>query len=159
MAQLKPNCANVADKNLKRQGFRTFFPLVETTRKVQGRFVTSKRPVFPGYLFVSLDPERGLWRAINSTAGVTRLVEFGEGPASVPHDLVEQLMERCDAAGKLLSPQILKAGDRVEITSGPFASLVAEIEKIAPDRRIWVLMNVMGSKTRVSLGAEAVRTT
>lgn len=26
-AQLKPNCANIAGKNLKRRGFQTFLPL------------------------------------------------------------------------------------------------------------------------------------
>ena len=29
LAQLKPNCANIADRNLKRQGFQTFLPVEE----------------------------------------------------------------------------------------------------------------------------------
>ena len=48
LAQLKPNCANIADKNLKRQGFQTFLPMEEETRQRNGKFVTAMRPLFPG---------------------------------------------------------------------------------------------------------------
>ena len=55
LAQFKPNCANIADKNLKRQGFQTFLPMEEETRKRNGKFVTAMRPLFPGYIFVTFD--------------------------------------------------------------------------------------------------------
>jgi hypothetical protein len=55
LAQLKPNCANIADKNLKRQGFQTFLPMEEETRQRNGKFVTAMRPFFPGYIFVTFD--------------------------------------------------------------------------------------------------------
>lgn len=57
----------------------------------------------------------------------------------MPLDLVSQLMLRCDAKGKLLPPKLLKPGDQVTLTKGPFANFVAEVEKIAPDRRVCVL--------------------
>ncbi len=157
LAQLKPNCANIADKNLKRQGFQTFLPMEEETRQRNGRFVTAVRPLFPGYVFVAVDVARGLWRTVNSTYGITRLVSFGKEPAAVPLDLVSQLMLRCDTKGKLLSPKLLKAGDQVTMTKGPFTNFVAEVEKIAPDRRVWVLMEIMGGQARVAVGADQLR--
>jgi hypothetical protein len=39
----------------------------------------------------------------------------------------------------------------------PFANFVAEVEKIAPDRRVWVLMELMGGQTRVAVGADQLR--
>ena len=63
LAQLKPNCANIADRNLKRQGFKTFLPMEEETRQRNGKFVTSMQPLFPGYIFVAFDVARGFWRA------------------------------------------------------------------------------------------------
>ena len=87
LAQLKPNCANIADKNLKRQGFKTFLPTEEETRERNGKFVTAIRPLFPGYIFVAFDEARGLWRTVNSTYGITRLVSFGKEPTAVPLDL------------------------------------------------------------------------
>jgi len=158
LAQLKPNCANIADKNLKRQGFRTFLPLEEETRTRNGKFVTAMRPLFPGYIFVAFDVAHGFWRTVNSTYGITRLVSFGKEPTALPLDLVSQLMLRCDAQGKLLPPKLLKPGDQVTLTKGPFANFVAEVEKIAPDRRVWVLMELMGGQTRVAVGADQLRT-
>jgi len=99
LAQLKPNYANIADKNLKRQGFQTFLPMEEETRQRGGKFVTAMRPLFPGYIFVAFDVARGLWRTVNSTYGITRLVSFGKEPTAVPLNLVSQLMLRCDAKG------------------------------------------------------------
>ena len=158
LAQLKPNCANIADKNLKRQGFNTFLPMEEETRQRNGKYVTAMRPLFPGYIFVAFDVTRGFWRTVNSTYGITRLVSLGKEPTAVPLDLVSQLMLRCDANGKLLPPKLLKPGDQVMLTKGPFANFVAEVETIAPDRRVWVLMEIMGGQTRVAVGADQLRT-
>lgn len=157
LAQLKPNCVTIADKNLKRQGFTTFLPMEEETRQRNGKFVTAMRPLFPGYIFVAFDPTRGFWRSVNSTYGVTRLVGFGKEPAALPLDLVSKLMLRCDAKGNLLPPKILKPGDQVTLTKGPFVNFVAEVEKIAPDRRVWVLMDIMGRQSRVAVEADQLR--
>lgn len=157
LAQLKPNCANIAEKNLKRQGFQTFLPTEEETRQRNGKFVTAMRPLFPGYIFVAFDVACGLWRMVNSTYGITRLVSFSKEPTVVPLNLVSQLMLRCDSNGKLLPSKVLKTGDQVTLTKGPFANFVAEVEQIAPDRRVWVLMEIMGGQTRVAVGADQLR--
>jgi transcriptional antiterminator RfaH len=157
LAQMKPNCVSIADRNLTRQGFRTFLPTEEVTRERQGKFVTAQRPLFPGYIFLSFDIAEGHWRKVNSTSGITRLVSFGKEPATVPLGLVSQLMLRCDASGRLLPPRLLKPGDQVTLTTGPFARFVGEVEKIAPDRRIWVLLDIMGGQTRVAVSARELR--
>lgn len=158
LAQLKPNSANIAEKNLKRQGFQTFLPLEEETQRRNGKLVTVLRPLFPGYIFVAFDMACGFWQMVNSTYGIARLVSFGKGPAAVPLDLVAQLMLRCDAKGKLLPPKTLKPGDQVTMSKGPFADFSAEVEKITPDRRVWVLMEIMGGQTRVAVRADQLRT-
>lgn len=158
LAQLKPNCAKIANQNLKRQGFRTFLPMVEETRQRHGKFVNALLPLFPGYIFVAFDVTGGPWRAVDSTYGITRLVSFGRKPASVPLDLVSQLMLHCGISGTFLPPKLLKLGDQVRLTTGPFANFIAEIEKITPDRRVWILMNIMGEQTRVAVEAKQLRT-
>jgi transcriptional antiterminator RfaH len=84
-------------------------------------------------------------------------VSFGKEPAAVPLNLVSQIMLRCDASGKLLPPEVLKPGDQVTLTKGPFANFLAEVEKIEPDRRVWVLMELMGGQKRVAVGADQLR--
>lgn len=110
LVQLKPNSATIADRNLKRQGFRTFLPVEDVTRRARSRFVTTEHPVFQGYIFVMSDAARGGWRAINCTSGITRLVSFGGAPRAVPDGIVSGLMLRCDMQGKFMPPERLKPG-------------------------------------------------
>ena len=149
LAQLRPNCAAIAQRNLDRQKLQTFLPLERDTRQRNGKFENIMRPLFPGYIFVALDRARGLWRSVNSTYGVTRLVSFGEAPAPVPNDLVAALRERCDDRGLLLPPATFHPGDTVTLNSGPFAKFVAEVEKVGVDQRVWILLDFMGRQTRV----------
>lgn len=107
---------------------------------------------------MALDALRGGWSAVNSTYGVTRLVSIGNTPAPVPTALVDQIILRCDRKGKLLPPRLLKPGDQVTVTKGPFTDFVATIERIDPDRRVYVLMEMMGQQTRIAMNAGHIRT-
>jgi hypothetical protein len=49
LAQIRPNSAQIALRNLARQGFVTFFPQEEGTRRSRGRFEPVLKPLFPGY--------------------------------------------------------------------------------------------------------------
>jgi transcriptional antiterminator RfaH len=157
LAQLKPNSYRIAEKNLQRQSFGTFLPLHEETSRRNGKFVSSTKPLFPGYLFVSFNIASGGWHRISSTYGVTRLVSFANEPAAVPGDIVSALKRRCDDSGKLLPPHGLSPGDSVKLASGPFAEFMAEIERIEPDRRVWVLLDLMGRTTRLAVDADALQ--
>ena len=157
LAQFKPNGHRIAERNLVQQGFRTFLPQHEETTRVRGKFIAQMRPLFPGYLFVALEMLHGGWRAVNSTYGITRIVSLGKEPTPVPLGLVSQLMLRCDQEGKLLPPKILKRGDQVMIAKGPFMNMIATIESVDPDRRVWVLMDIMGGQTRVAVDASQLR--
>jgi len=167
LAQFKPNCHKIAVRNLHLQRFQTFLPLHEETKRKSGRFISTLRPLFTGYMFVAYDTTKGGWRAINNTYGVTRLVSFtygvtrlvsfGNDPQPVPLDLISRLMLRCDAGGRLLPPRILHPGDAVRISGGPFAEFVATVEKISPDQRVWVLLDLMGRTTRVAVRPEALQ--
>lgn len=156
--QLKPNSQAIAERHLARQGVNIFAPFEELTVRKGQQLVSSKRALFPGYLFVSFDPERVHVRSINSTFGVCRLVSFaGCAPSPVPDALIAGLMQRCDPAGKLLPPSSLKCGDTVQVSSGPLAQLVGTVEQIAPDQRVWVLLDILGKATRVTMQADDLR--
>jgi transcriptional antiterminator RfaH len=149
LAQYKPNCHEIAERNLHRQDFQTFLPMHEETRRKSGRFITSLRPLFNGYLFVNFDTSKGGWQAVNNTYGITKLVSFANEPQSVPHDLVSKLMQRCDDEGKISPSLVFKAGDAVTLSGGPFSDFVATVEKVDADQRVWVLLDLMGRATRV----------
>ena len=53
IVQFKPNGHKIAVRNLQRQGFGTFLPMHEVTRRTVVKFETVIRPLFAGYMFVA----------------------------------------------------------------------------------------------------------
>jgi transcriptional antiterminator RfaH len=146
--QFKSNSHYQATNNLKRQGFETFLPLYDTTTRKASRFVTRTKPLFPGYMFISFDKTELKWHKINNTYGVARLVTFNNSLKSIPSTFVDNLRKRYDLSGKLLPIVNMKKGDKVKILKGPFANLIATIETYETDQRVWILMDLMGGKTK-----------
>ena len=114
-------------------------------------FVNELRPLFPGYMFVGFTSNATPWRKVNSTQGVSRLVSFDGVPKPVPISLVLELCDRCDGNGKLLPSQEPLVGTNITISTGPFTEFVAKVEKVDPDKRVWVLLEMMNQTVTVKL--------
>jgi transcriptional antiterminator RfaH len=95
-------------------------------------------------MFVAFERESAPWRQINSTIGVSRLVNFGGQLGWHPLDLVSRLMLRCDASGKIQPPNQPSAGNKVQVLNGPFANFLETVENADAKHRIWVLIDFMG---------------
>lgn len=157
LAQIKPNADAIAQRNLERQGFATFRPLERRTILRGGKFVTKTSPFFPGYVFVNYSVERAPWSVINSTYGVVRLVKFSERPAHVPARLVEELLKACDRDGVITLNSQLAIGTEVIIRSGAFNNFVGHIERLSPKERAFVLIDFMGTQSRVNVSVNNLR--
>jgi transcriptional antiterminator RfaH len=155
--QFKANSHHQATKNLNQQGFETFLPLHDTTLRKASRFKNTTKPLFPGYMFITFDRANTRWHKINNTYGVSRLVTFNSTLKSIPSIIIENLINRCDKSGKILPLKKLAEGDQVKILNGPFASFIASVEKYETDQRIWVLMNLMGRKTKIQTSVEILK--
>ena len=147
--QFKSNSHHLAAKNLNRQGFETFLPLHDTTSRKLSRFINTSKPLFPGYMFIRFNRAETKWHKINNTYGVSRLITFNSILKSIPTSFVDSLMKRYDLSGKLLPIQKLKKGDQVTVLKGPFTNFIATVEKYEADQRIWILMDLMGRKTKI----------
>jgi len=155
--QFKPNSHHQAIKNLTRQGFEVFLPLNYTTSRKLSRFINTSKPLFPGYMFIRFNRAESKWHKINNTYGVSRLITFNSILRSIPTSFVDSLMKRYDLSGKLLPIQKLKKGDQVTVLSGPFANFIASVEKYEADQRIWILMDLMGRKTKIQTPSDALK--
>lgn len=150
----KPRGETLAQRNLERQGFVTYLPLVRQTRRRFGKRATRIEPLFPRYLFILLDTVTDNWAPIRSTTGVTSLVRFGMEPAVVPDALIELLKRREDEHGiQDLAPPQWQAGDRVQITEGPFMGYAGIFLAKTSRERVIVLLDIVGRRTRVKIDA------
>jgi transcriptional antiterminator RfaH len=151
IAQIKPNSYRSATQNLERQGFETFLPKMEITKKQENKFLFKNVFVFPGYMFVCFDPHIITWTKINSTYGVSKILAFNNKPSEISSDLIQDLKIRYEINSNPTQKDTLKQGDSIKFYSGPFADVIAKIESVDENNRIWVLLEAMGGYRRLKL--------
>ena len=154
----QPNREGRADLNLRRQGFITYLPRCLRRRRHARRQETVARPLFPRYLFVALDLARDRWRVVHSTFGVNRLVLAGEGPLAVPAGVLDEIRARENGDGfvALGLPAGFGPGTPVRLVDGIFADAGGVIERIADDRRVAILLELLGREVRVLVSPASV---
>ena len=162
LVQCKPNATQIAVHNLENQSFGTFLPLQEITKRKGKIFQRQIRPLFPGYLFVKIDPDQGPWRQVNSTRGVARLVRLGAKPSMVPTKIIEALIAQCDEQSILrqtieTQSSQLHAGKQAQVTQGPLSGFIANISDTQPNDRINILIEFIGQTTKVAIDAGALQ--
>lgn len=150
--QVKRNSFRKAEQALGQQQIAVFCPKQRVEVRRFGKQVVQANLLFPGYFFVAIDEDKPQWRAVANTVGVSRIVMQNPGvPARMPAQLFDGLMRRCDEGGFLLPPAEIQAGDNVRISTGPFSQFVATVERVEPERRVWVLLDLLGSERSVEV--------
>ena len=114
------------------------------------------RPLFPGYLFVSMGRDTKNIRAINGTRGVKHLISSGSWPSPLPNGFVDAMLKHANDDGTISLLPSLSVGDRVEIVTGPFAKKIGEIIAMNDSGRITILMELLSGSVRVSTKASAL---
>ena len=143
--------------HLKNQGFEAYLPRYRKQVRHARKTETVLRALFPSYVFVRLDLAHQRWRAINGTFGVIGMVQLGDAPQSIPANMVQAIRAREDAAGAItVAPQGLQKGDRVRVREGAFAEYTALLEEVSDDKRVILLLDLMGRAVRVSVAAESL---
>ena len=151
IAQIKLNSYETAIKNLERQGFETFLPKMEITQRQNNKFLIKNVYVFPGYIFVGFDPNIIAWTKINFTYGVSKILVFNKKPSEIATDLILELKNKYEINGNSKEKKNLQRGDSVKFYTGPFTDLIAKVENVDENNRIWVLLESMGGYRRLKL--------
>jgi transcriptional antiterminator RfaH len=144
--------------NLARQGFGVYFPRYLKRRSHARKVDLVARPLFPRYLFVAIDLAAQRWRSIQSTIGVSHLISWRDNPASVDDDVVGALKQREDERGfiRLERRARFLPGDTVRVLEGAFTDSLALVEGINDRERVAILLDFLGRKVRVLVGADLI---
>lgn len=145
-----------AEANLTRQGFQVYLPYFLKARKHARKVDIVKKALFPGYIFVELDPTFDNWGSINSTYGVRRLISAGSKLPSLPGGFVANLRDA--KIDQELSDPDLKPGQKVKFLSGPFANIIGSLSHMIDRERISVLLNLLGREVKTSVSRFDVTT-
>jgi transcriptional antiterminator RfaH len=158
VAQTHVHAESKANLHLARQGFEVYLPRYVKQRRHARRVETVAAPLFPRYLFVSVDIVTQRWHSIRSTFGITRLVANGDVPAVLPQAIIEGLKRREDANGfvQLERRPRFASGDKVRVLAGAFCDNLGLFEGINGQERVAILLDLLGRKVRVVLDMDNI---
>ncbi len=143
--QEKRACDAISDLD-----FEIFLP---TYRKIvvharRRRPVT--RPLFSRYLFVSFDLSSGIWPEIKRAKGVEGIISSDGKPVAIFPEIIERL-KIWTASGLFDQQNNLRIGGKARVMGGPFAEQIGAIARASDNKRVEILLNMLGQEARVTL--------
>jgi len=134
----------VAAENLRAQDFEFLLPRMHVSKRHARRVIQAIDPVFPGYIFVRMDPAVTAWRSINGTRGVGHLVMSGERPLPARRGVVETILRSIGPDGMIKFTDPVQPGARVRLVAGPFADALGEVVSLDARGRVNLLLSLFG---------------
>jgi transcriptional antiterminator NusG len=133
---------------------QVLIPTEEVVELRNGKKVTSKRMLYPGYVLVEMEMNDELWHAVKATPRVTGFVGGGTSPVPLTADEVNAILYRqASAADKPPRPKMnFEKNENVRIIDGPFSNFSGKVDEVNPDRNtLRVLVTIFGRATPVEL--------
>lgn len=128
-------------------------PQEEVIEMRNGKKVTSKRLIYPGYVLVQLEMDDDMWHEIKNTPRVTGFVGGGQKPVPLTADEVNAVLYRQTSAAERPRPAMtFEKNETVRITEGPFANFRGTVDEVNSERStLRVLVTIFGRATPVEL--------
>jgi transcriptional antiterminator NusG len=128
-------------------------PTEEVVELRNGKKVTSKRLVYPGYVLVEMEMNDALWHEVKNTPRVTGFVGGGNSPVPLSADEVNQILYRQASSAERPRPKMtFEKNDSVRIIDGPFANFSGKVDEVNTERgTLRVMVTIFGRATPVEL--------
>jgi transcription termination/antitermination protein NusG len=128
-------------------------PTEEVIELRNGKKVTSKRLLYPGYVLVEMEMDDELWHAVKSTPRVTGFVGGGVKPVPLTADEVNSVLYRQASSAERPRPKMtFEKSETVKIVDGPFTNFSGKVDEINSDRNtLRVMVTIFGRSTPVEL--------
>jgi transcriptional antiterminator NusG len=132
---------------------KVLIPTEEVVELRNGKKVTSKRLVYPGYVLVEMEMNDALWHEVKNTPRVTGFVGGGNSPVPLSPEEVNQILFRQASSADRPRPKMtFEKNDSVRIVDGPFANFSGKVDEVNPERgTLRVMVTIFGRATPVEL--------
>jgi transcription termination/antitermination protein NusG len=128
-------------------------PTEEVVELRNGKKVTSKRLLYPGYVLVQMEMDDELWHAVKSTPRVTGFVGGGTKPVPLTADEVNAVLYRQQSSTERPRPKLtFEKNETVKIIDGPFTNFSGKVDEVNIERStLRVMVTIFGRSTPVEL--------
>jgi len=151
----------IVAQQLSTRRIENFLPLRLEVHRWRDRYKKVELPLFPGYLFVSLQPDvetqPSTRLAVLRTPGAVRIVGFGRADVPVPDDQIESLRRIVESRVSAHRHRFLRAGQKIKIISGALAGVTGILSQVKSSDRLVVAVNAIRQGVSIELdGYEVV---
>ena len=137
--------------NMSDKIFRIEVPQKTVTQLKGGKKQEREEKVFPGYVLVEMIMDEDSWYVVRHTSGVTKFVGSEKRPIPARDSEIKKIINRSTSTTQKIELDV-KTGDKVRITSGPFADFIADIIEVYPDKsKLRANVSIFGRETPVEL--------
>jgi transcriptional antiterminator NusG len=132
---------------------QVLIPTEEVVELRNGKKVTSKRLLYPGYVLVQIAMDDELWHQVKNTPRVTGFVGGGNTPVPLSADEVNSILYRQASSAERPRPKLtFEKNETVRIVDGPFTNFSGKVEDINSERNtLRVMVTIFGRSTPVEL--------
>jgi transcriptional antiterminator NusG len=118
-----------------------------------GKKITTKRLVYPGYVLVEMEMNDDLWHRVMETPRVTGFLGGGKVPTPLTADEVNSILYRQQTASERPRPKMtFEKNENVRIVDGPFTNFSGKVDEVNTERNtLRVLVTIFGRATPVEL--------
>lgn len=161
-----PRGEELANRNLKRAGYWTFYPHERVRRRRKRANVDQyvvewiNEPYFPRYLFVAIREGQG-FMPVNEAEGVSTIVYSGEIPLEIPEPVMDELFALGDDQGRVgtkdrTQRHLWPSGSHVRLRgNSPMSGLIAQIA-LDKGKEICLWVDILGARRQISVAPEVV---
>ena len=131
---------------------QVLIPTEEVVEMRNGKKVTSKRLLYPGYVLVQMMMDDQMRHYIKETPRVTGFVGGGGEPVPLTADEVNKILYRQTTAVAPRPKLTFEKNETVRIIDGPFTNFTGKVDEINSERStLRVLVTIFGRATPVEL--------
>lgn len=132
---------------------QVLIPTEEVVELRNGKKVTSKRLLYPGYVLVEMEMDDELWHAVKDTPRVTGFVGGGTKPVPLTADEVNAVLYRQASSAERPRPKMtFEKNETVKIIDGPFTNFSGKVDDVNTERNtLRVMVTIFGRSTPVEL--------
>lgn len=136
---------------------RCFIPYYEEKKRIQGKWTTQKKVLFPGYVFVITETIEELYQQLKIIIGLTKLLGTGEDIVALSEREVNFLSSFGGEKQVVEMSEGIIEQSQIIITSGPLEGREALIKRIdRHKRKAYLEMEMFGRMQMVEVGLEIV---
>jgi transcription antitermination factor NusG len=150
VAHTKPRREKRLVEHCERQHFAVSLPCYRSAHKYRGKTVVFQKPLFPGYVFLQLQPDQ--INAVRQNDYVANLLEVFD-QATFARQLTEIQLALESGLEVRIAPAI-ESGTRVRIRSGPLQGIEGLVESRTGSTTVILRLDFINQAAAVKLSAD-----